>query len=79
MTTDNPKLEELRQKRAQSRAKGGEERIKKQHDAGRNTAYERLDILLDPGSFHEIDAYVQHTSHNFGLEKQKYLKKECCS
>lgn len=73
MTTDNPKLEELRQKRAQSRAKGGEERIKKQHDAGRNTAYERLDILLDPGSFHEIDAYVQHTSHNFGLENQKYL------
>ncbi len=69
----NPKLEELRQKRAASQAGGGEARIKQQHDKGRNTARERLDILLDPGSFHELDAFVEHRSTNFGLDKQKFL------
>ncbi|MBI5670066.1 MAG: acyl-CoA carboxylase subunit beta [Chloroflexi bacterium] len=69
----NPKIEELRNKRALSRAKGGPERIKKQHEAGRNTAQERLDILLDPGSFRELDAFVTHRSHDFGLDKKKFL------
>jgi acetyl-CoA carboxylase carboxyltransferase component len=69
----NPKIELLRQKRAQSHAGGGAERVKKQRENKRNTAYERLDILLDPGSFHEIDAFVEHRSTNFGLDKQKYL------
>ncbi len=69
----NQKIELLHQKRAESRAGGGEERIKRQHAAKRNTAYERLEILLDPGSFHEIDAFVEHRSSNFGLDKQKFL------
>jgi acetyl-CoA carboxylase carboxyltransferase component len=69
----NPKIDHLRALREQSRLGGGEERIKRQHDAGRNTARERLDILLDPGSFRELDAFVTHKSREFGLEKQRYL------
>ncbi len=69
----NPKIEELREKRAASRAGGGPERVQRQRDKGRNTAYERLDILLDPGSFREVDAFIQHRSHNFNLDKQRYL------
>jgi acetyl-CoA carboxylase carboxyltransferase component len=69
----NPKIEHLRALREQSRLGGGEERIKRQHDAGRNTARERLDILLDPGSFREIDAFVMHRSRDFGLDKQRTL------
>jgi acetyl-CoA carboxylase carboxyltransferase component len=69
----NPKIEYLRALRQQSRLGGGEERIKRQHDAGRNTARERLDILLDPGSFREIDAFVMHRSRDFGLDKQRFL------
>ena len=71
--TLNPKIEELRLKREQGRVGGGEERIKRQHDSGRNTARERLDILLDPGSFRELDAFVQHRSHDFGMDKQRFL------
>ncbi|MBZ0287602.1 MAG: acyl-CoA carboxylase subunit beta, partial [Anaerolineae bacterium] len=69
----NPKIEELRLKREQSHAGGGPERIKKQHDAGRNTAYERLDILLDPGTFREMDAFVTHRATEFGMAKKKFL------
>ncbi len=69
----NQKIDHLRALREQSRLGGGEERIKRQHDAGRNTARERLDILLDPGSFREIDAFVTHKSHDFGLDKQRFL------
>jgi acetyl-CoA carboxylase carboxyltransferase component len=68
----DPKIERLRALREQSRLGGGEERIKRQHDAGRNTARERLDILLDPGSFHEIDAFVTHRSRDFGLDGQTF-------
>jgi acetyl-CoA carboxylase carboxyltransferase component len=69
----NPKIDHLRALREQSRLGGGEERIKRQHDAGRNTARERLDILLDPGSFRELDAFVMHRSRDFGLDKQRFL------
>lgn len=68
----NSKIEELRARRAQSLAGGGAERIKRQHESGRNTARERLDILLDPGSFREIGGFVEHRSHNFGMEKQRH-------
>lgn len=68
----NTKIDMLREKREQSHNGGGAERIQKQHDAGRNTAHERLNILLDPGSFRELDAFVEHRSTNFGLDKQKY-------
>lgn len=67
-----PKIELLRQKRAESQMGGGEERIQRQHEQGRQTAYERLDILLDPGSFRELDAFVEHRSTNFGMDQRKY-------
>jgi acetyl-CoA carboxylase carboxyltransferase component len=74
MTNENHRLiAKLQDKRAASHAGGGEERVKAQRGKGRNTAYERLDILLDPGSFREVDAFVEHRSTNFGLDKQKYL------
>lgn len=71
--TISPKLEQLREKRAQSQMGGGEERIQRQHDRGRKTARERLDILLDPGTFREVDAFVHHHNNNFGLDKNKPL------
>ena len=63
------KLEELR---AEAMLGGGEDRIKAQHDKGKLTARERLDILLDEGSFNEIGMLVRHRSHDFGLENQRY-------
>jgi acetyl-CoA carboxylase carboxyltransferase component len=68
----NPKIEALRAKRAESLAGGGAERVKRQHESGRNTARERLDILLDPGSFREIGGFVEHRSHNFGMDKHHH-------
>ena len=69
----DPKIELLRRKRAQARLGGGEERIKRQHDNKRNTARERLDLLLDAGSFRELDNFVQHRATHFGMDKQKFL------
>ncbi len=69
----NPKIEELRLKREQSHAGGGPERVKKQREAGRNTAHERLDILLDPGTFRELDGFVTHRAYEFGMAKKKFL------
>ena len=67
------KLEQLRKIKEEARLGGGEKRIKAQHEKGKLTARERLDILLDEGSFEEIDMLVRHRSHDFGLEKQRYL------
>ncbi|MBI4761454.1 MAG: acyl-CoA carboxylase subunit beta [Chloroflexota bacterium] len=63
----------LHEKRARSRLGGGAERIEAQHKKGRLTARERIDLLLDKGSFREIDAFVQHRTHDFGLDKQKFM------
>ncbi|MEW5985633.1 MAG: acyl-CoA carboxylase subunit beta [Chloroflexota bacterium] len=68
----NPKLEQLRQLRLQSQEGGGPERVQKQRAAGKMTARERLDLLLDKGSFREIDAFVEHRETNFGMANQKY-------
>ena len=70
--TDNSKIQELRELKARSRQGGGPERIKAQHERGRLTARERLDLLLDKGSFREIDAFVVHRTSDFGLDKQRY-------
>src|SRR5690348_8828506 len=67
------KLEELQQKRAESEQGGGADRIAAQHQKGKMTARERLDVLLDPGSFVELDRFVTHRSTDFGLENQKVL------
>lgn len=69
----NPKILELRQLRTQSRLGGGEERIQAQHERGKLTARERIDLLLDKGTFREIDAFVVHRTHDFDLDKQRYL------
>ena len=71
MTTD-PR-EKLRELRAESLLGGGEARIKAQHDRGKLTARERLDVLLDPGSFTEIDRFVLHECRDFGMEKRRIL------
>ena len=69
----NPRLEELRDRRAERQELGGQERIARQHENRRGTAYERLEILLDPGTFREVDAFVRHRSTNFGMEKNRPL------
>ncbi len=70
-------LEEKRERlvalRAQSELGGGAERIEKQHAAGKYTARERVEKLVDPGSFIEFDRFVTHNCHDFGLNKQKFL------
>src|SRR5512135_1687961 len=71
--TDNPKIQELRELKAQGRLGGGPDRIEAQHTRGRLTARERIDLLLDKGSFREIDAFVVHRTNDFGLDQQKYL------
>ncbi|MGW8251536.1 MAG: carboxyl transferase domain-containing protein, partial [Anaerolineales bacterium] len=71
--TDEHKVHELRKLKAEGRQGGGPERIKAQHDRGRLSARERIDLLLDKGSFREIDSFVTHRTTDFGLDKQKYL------
>jgi propionyl-CoA carboxylase beta chain len=71
MTID-PKIQELRDLRANGRLGGGQERIEAQHNRGRLTARERIDLLLDKGSFREVDAFVEHRTNDFGLDQQKY-------
>ena len=60
-------LDQLEAKRALARLGGGEKRIAAQHAKGKLTARERLDLLLDPGSFEEWDMFVEHRSHDFGM------------
>src|SRR5690349_22894051 len=67
------KLELLQQKRSESEQGGGQDRIATQHQKGKMTARERLDVLLDPGSFVELDRFVTHRSTDFGLADQKVL------
>lgn len=67
------KLAKLREMQKEAEAGGGEARIQKQHAKGKLTARERLNLLLDPGSFEELDPFVTHRTTDFGLEGQKYL------
>jgi len=67
------KLELLQQKRAEAELGGGAERIQAQHDKGKMTARERLEVLLDPGSFVELDRFVTHRATDFGLADERYL------
>ena len=60
-------------KRREAQLGGGEKRIDSQHKKGKLTARERIEILLDEGSFQEIDAFVVHRSNDFGLKDQKFL------
>lgn len=65
------KLDLLDQRRQQSEEGGGPQRVKAQHDKGKLSARERLDALLDEGSFVELDRFVTHRSTDFGLETQR--------
>ncbi len=64
-------LDELERRRHQARLGGGEKRIAAQHAKGKLTARERLELLLDPGSFEEYDMFVEHRTSDFGMDKQK--------
>ena len=66
------KLEILRERSALAEAGGGSARVAKQHEAGKMTARERIEFLLDEGSFQEFDRLVVHRSKDFGLDKQLY-------
>ncbi|MEE9512985.1 MAG: acyl-CoA carboxylase subunit beta, partial [Anaerolineales bacterium] len=71
--SDSSKADFLQNQREKALRSGGPERIKTQHDRGRLTARERLDLLLDKGSFRETDMFVTHRTHDFDLEKKKFL------
>src|ERR1700761_7420328 len=64
-------LKELERRRSAARDGGGQRRIDAQHAKGKLTARERIDVLLDPGSFEEYDMFVEHRSIDFGMESQK--------
>ncbi len=67
------KVNKLIDLRNQAKLGGGEKRIEKQHSQGKMTARERIEMLLDEGSFEELDMFVTHRCTNFGLEKNKFL------
>jgi len=73
MATEDPRILELRNKRAQSREGGGKERIAKQHARGKLTARERIELLLDPNTFHEIEPFITHQGDDLSMAQDKFL------
>ena len=71
--TENPKIQELREKKAETRVGGGKASVEAQHKKGRLTARERLDLFLDKGSFRELDPFIVHRTTDFGLDKKKFV------
>lgn len=67
------KIEKLHKLKSTALLGGGTERIRAQHEKGKLTARERIDLLMDKGTFSEIDMFVTHRTAEFGLEKQKFL------
>ncbi|MEQ9297992.1 MAG: acyl-CoA carboxylase subunit beta [Cyclobacteriaceae bacterium] len=72
MTTQE-KIDLLKQKNEEALLGGGQKRIDKHHSQGKLTARERIELLLDKGSFQEVGKFVVHRAKNFGLDKQKFL------
>src|SRR5438067_3797121 len=72
MSTEE-RLKRLLQMKDQARLGGGAKRIEAQHERGKLTARERLDILLDPGTFEELDQLMVHRATEFGLDEQHFL------
>ena len=70
MSNQLEKIKELIERRATARMGGGDKAIAKQHDKGKYTARERIAMLLDEGSFEEMDMFVEHRCTNFGMEKK---------
>ena len=73
MSVQLEKIKELIELRAKAHLGGGQKRIDSQHQKGKFTARERIALLLDEGSFDEIDTFVLHRSTNFGIDKTKFL------
>lgn len=70
---DETKIRHLQDMKDQSQLGGGLQRIEERHKKGKLTARERIDLLLDKGSFRELDAFVVHRTTDFGLQQQKYM------
>src|SRR5690606_16171336 len=66
--TDDGKIRDLRARKEAAKEGGGEDRLRRQHERGKMSARERLDILLDPGSFREMDMFVVQRETNFGMD-----------
>ena len=73
MKTVQDKLRQLNEIRSKAQLGGGKVRIQKQHDKGKLTARERINLLLDKNSFVEMDMFVKHRCNDFDMEKQKFL------
>ena len=73
MSQEDPRILELRAIREQARQGGGEDRVSKQHARGKLTARERLDLLLDPGTFNELEPFITSPANEMGIEQEKYL------
>ena len=73
MSKQIEKIKQLIEKRETARLGGGEKAIDKQHQRGKYTARERIDMLLDAGSFEEYDMFKLHRCTNFGMEKKQFL------
>ena len=71
--TNQDRVKELIELRAQAKLGGGEKRIESQHKKGKYTARERIAMLLDEDSFEEFDMFITHRCYNFGMEKTKFL------
>src|SRR6056300_1623425 len=69
MSGTEERLKDLRNRKARSEAGGGQARVEAQHNRGKMTARERLELLLDDGSFQEIDALVEHRCRDFDMDK----------
>ncbi len=67
------KIRQLIDLRVKAKQGGGASRVEAQHSKGKHTARERIEILLDEGSFEEYDMFVTHRTHDFGLENEQYL------
>lgn len=68
----NPRIEQLHRLREESQQGGGPARVGRQRERGKMTARERVELLLDKGSFREIDAFVEHRETNFDMDKKRY-------
>jgi propionyl-CoA carboxylase beta chain len=73
MTFNDPRIAELRAMREQARLGGGLERIAAQHAKGKLTARERLNLLLDPGTFNELEPFITHQGDGLGIPSEEYL------
>ena len=72
MSNQQENIKKLVEKRATARLGGGEKAIEKQHAKGKLTARERIELLLDKGSFEEMDMFKLHRCTNFGMEKKQF-------